>query len=119
MFKKVSIVLVSALLAGFVIFTACDDEEKVDPVAAAADGKAYAQVRCECERVYETAVEAAKGNKDAIDAADAAFDKCLIDIAKPYKKYPAEFDEKHPFWAAFIAEYEENCKPTNKEDDPE
>ena len=123
MLKKVSIALVSAVLAGVVIFTACDEEEKIDPVVAAADGKAYAQARCGCETTYEEAIKDLDGNnpddRDAINAADDAFDKCLENAFAPYSKYPADLDEKHPFWVAVIAEYDENCGNGYKEDDPD
>jgi hypothetical protein len=71
MLKKVSIVLVSALLAGVVIVSACKKEGKDNPEA---DGKAAAKELCKClEKVSDE------------DEAEICYEKFR---KKYYEKYP-------------------------------
>ena len=101
MFKKFSLVLVSALLAvGVVFLPACKDDDD-----SSADGKAAARDICNCFKALEAAVkDLDEEDEDAFEAALDALEKCAEDVEKKYSKYVDIEDEKHPFVVAFEAE---------------
>ena len=80
MVKKVSIVLVSALLAGIVVVSACKKDEKNNPET---DGKAAAKELCKCLEKVSDEDEA---------------EKCYEELRK---KYYEKYSDNDAFAIAF------------------
>jgi len=91
MFRKVSIVLVSALLAGIVVL-ACNKDEKDNPEA---DGKAAAKELCKCLEKVSDEVEA---------------EICYEELRK---KYYEKYSDNDAFAIAFEIEIED-CEAHKK-----
>ena len=104
MFRIISVVLVSALLAvGIVVMSSCNGD-KDDP---AADGKTVGQELCNCFKAFEAAAKDLDEDDDKWDAAEDALDNCVDNLEKKYEKFIEKYgneNEDHPYWAAFLAE---------------
>ena len=107
-FRKISVGLVSALLAvGIVVISSCngDKDNKDDP---AAEGRAMAQAHCNCLKAFEVAVkDLDEADEEAYENAESILRKCFDDFISEYdstfEKYEME-SENHPFWVAVIDE---------------
>ena len=103
MYRKISLVLVSASLAVIVVFLpACKEDDN----SAADDGKAAAKAYCNCFKAYEAAVIDIYERQQSIEMVEAneALKKCVEDVEKKYAKYAEIKDKKHPYAVAFESE---------------